>query len=766
MEAEAAAVIRGTVVRSFAAYPDSPWMAGKLQREEGDVISFSGKVFANVGDRLELTGKWTQHPKFGRQFEAMTGIAKMNESPEALAHMLATDERFEGIGPARARKIVEVALRVSGDGDIASALRDSTEEIARLSGVAVEIVKNAAEVWNSKRSYFDALAALCSQGWTNGQASKIIRAYGENAATVVAADPYALIKRIARFGFKTVDAVAQKMGIPEGNPHRLEAGVAYCLDAISEDGSTWTTRQGLFAKAENELRPNSIAVEDGIRAAIERMIARGEIHVDEAMDGQEIVAYARLAAIEFATFKILIDGLESKGEKCKPIRLDGERARAVIPTLNAGQLAALRGFANRRFAVISGGAGVGKTYTMKAICDVAQESGLTVGLCAPTGKAAKRLSESTDRDAKTIHRILETKFNEDTGSFQFTRDASNPMDFDLVIVDEVSMVDVRLMRSLVDALRGRARLLLVGDHHQIPSVGPGAILRDILSQRDRFRESVHVLTEIVRQAGDLAKNTTAILDGVVSRNQSPAWAILPTERGDEIGASNMAAKLIESIVTSPEPLEPWGRTLDLAWDIQVLSPMRKGPLGTWALNANIQALRQRLLGNPPPEPTEKDRAPKPLVGDRVIWTQNDYELALFNGTQAIVQKINKDGSMDLLTEDDREVTIPSGKRQLIEVAYAITIHKAQGSQWPCVILAISSAHNVMRDRNLLYTGASRAEKSLTILGDQAGIGTFANSRKSSQRQTFGAFMVLGWTPKLESDRIIELDSGSSIVIDV
>lgn len=749
---------RGVVRRVFFCNPSKPWMSGVLQPEgSAGEIKFSGKVAAQVGDRLEITGSWTQHPKYGRQFEAETGLVKMDESPDALIHLLASDGRFKQLGPVRARKVVEAALALSEDGDIASALKKYGAAIADRSGVSLDIVENAAEVWNAKRGYFDALALLCGQGWSNAQAQTIVSVLGENAPSIVRADPYMLIGRIPRFGFRTVDVIAIKMGTKSTDPARLSAGLAYVLDEMGGEGNTFTTRDGLIAQAIQEMRPDTLDGEDLIRDQLELLINLGHIHLDVLPSGEEVVADARLAAVEFDVFERLLAGLGDAD--VKPLSMNGPRAQAILPTLNQGQAAALAGFSKFRFGVISGGAGVGKTYTMRAICEVAEENGLVVALCAPTGKAARKLAHATGRSAATIHRLLEPTFDEATGAFSFGRGAKYPLEADLIIVDEVSMMDVRLARSLLTALnptglppeRGpAARLLLVGDHNQIPSVSPGAILRDVLSARKRYPGSVHILTEIVRQAGVLARNTTAILDGMVVTQGSPPWGIEQTEKGHEESAAAMVSSLVESVVTSPEPLQPFNRPLDLAWDVQVLAPMRKGPLGTYALNVHLQRLRQRLLGNPPPEPVEKDDRSKPLIGDRVIWTKNDYTLDLFNGTQAIVTGLKKGGAMDLFVEDGREVTIPPEKKGHVELAYALTIHKSQGSEWPFVVLVASSSHWHMHDRNLLYTGASRASESLTILGDLTGVRHFAKERRSFHRQTFGEHLVAGWKPKLDA----------------
>lgn len=744
-----AITLRGKVGRVFFSNPSGPFMAGTLEPDDTKThtgaVRFSGKLAANVGDKLELVGDWTEHPRFGRQFDAKTALIKMDESPDALAHLLASDDRFRGLGPVRAKRVVEAALALSDGGDMAQALRDHTWKIAERAGCPVDVVENAAEVWNSKKAHFEALAQLCEQGWSNAQAQSILHRFGEGAPALVRADPYMLIGKIARFGFRTVDAIARRLGVPSNDPNRLMTGVAYCLDEMGSNGNTWTTRDGLVENAIQELRPDTLDGEDRIRDALKNLIASGMVVVEHAPNGIEVVADAALAAAEFDVFWRLIEGLDDR-HRLPSLNLTGPRCAAVIGTLNKGQAHALACFSSSRFSVISGGAGSGKTYTMRAICEAAEENGLVVALAAPTGKAARRLAHLAERPASTVHRLLEPIFDETSGQFRFRRGPACPIEADLIVIDEVSMMDVKLMRSLLVAIAPDTRLLLVGDHNQIPSVSPGAILRDILSAEKRFGDSVTILREIVRQAGVLARNTCAILDGLAVTQTTPSWGITKTEKGSEEAAATMAAALFEALVTAPEPLQPFGRQLDPAWDVQVLSPMKKGPLGTHALNVELQKLRQRLLGNPPPPALKADERPKPLVGDRVIWTENDYTLDLFNGTQGIVLGLEKGGAMRLFIEDGREVVIPPEKRSRVDLAYALTIHKAQGSQWPCVILVASSAHYIMHDRNLLYTGASRAAESLTILGDMNGLRHFAAERKSAERQTFGAFIVRGWLP--------------------
>lgn len=762
----------GVVRRSFFANPDGPAMAGILTLDDASAalvrqresrtgqrlidrdqsIRFAGRCFAAAGDRLEVTGQWTKHPRFGDQFTAETGLVKMNESPDALVHLLASSNEFTGLGPVRARQIVDVALAMSEDGTVTDALLRYPTEIAQQANVSVAIVEAAAEAWGAKRNHFEALVQLCSQGWTNGQAARLVEHFGESAAAIVRADPYQLVSKLDRFGFKTVDVVARRMGVTSNDPGRLAAGVAYCLDRAGEDGHTWTSREALITRAEDELRPDTLEAEDLIRQALDGLIALGLVHIDHAPTGEEITASSRTAAKEFELFRRLTAGLLQPADAL--LSFAGPKAQEFVRTLNLGQRRAIDGLTRRQFSVISGSAGSGKTYLQRAVAIAAQECGLSIAFAAPTGKAARRLQQSVGCRASTVHRLLESTYDEESGGFVFKRNEGYPLDADIVAVDEFSMADVKLALHLVRALKPDARLVLVGDHQQIPSVEAGAVLRDLFSARDRFSESVHVLTEVVRQAGELKRNTTALLDGVVVKNESPEWGFIRTERGDELATENKVASVVEFLVTAPEPLEPFGRFLDLAWDVQVLAPMKKRELGTYALNVHLQRVRQRLLGNRPPEPTPEGKPPRPLVGDRVIWTENDAALDLFNGTQALVVGLPKGGAMELLIEDGREVTIPPAKRSKVEVAWALTIHRSQGSEWPCVLLVASTKHAVMHDRNLIYTGASRASESLTIIGDAPGLRRFANTQRATKRRTFGEFLVQGWEPTLRSPQAV------------
>jgi exodeoxyribonuclease V alpha subunit len=733
--------VTGVVDRVFFVNYDRPMMAGILSTPEGS-IRFQGSVAADVGDSVELVGDYGP-TDYGERFIVEKGQLKIDQSIEGLEYMLAKRKEFKGIGPVRALSIVNALRELEGLDDPFSLLALHSVKVAHLSGVPREMIEKIGELCIEHRARYESIAVLCQQGWTDAQAQAIIHRFGENAGAMVARDPYQLIGRVPRFGFKTVDQVALKMGINPTDPLRLQSGVAFCFDHFGRDGHTWVTRPELVSLAMSELRPDTLDAETKIVESIDDLVRQG-VAVEFDLGGDVLaICDARVARAEISVFKNLMAGLAQPVSE--GMSYADPEVRDLYLQLNEGQRAALLGLTGRRFGVVTGGAGVGKTFTMRAVTRLFETNGKTVMLAAPTGKAARKLSHSTDRHAQTIHRLLESRYDRTSGAFSFARNNSNPIDADLIVLDEFSMVPIDLMARFLDAVASSCRLLLVGDHHQIPSVGAGAILRDVLLMRGRFSDSIHALSKVVRQAGELERNTSKLIDGELIGLNSRAWEIVRTEDGQEGGAANVVAKLVEQLVINPSPID--GQEIDIAWDVQVLSPMKKGPMGTHTLNVQLQALRHRLMGSPPPKPPVKpDMPPLPLPGDRVIWVENDYELDLFNGTQAIyVEKLKKGGAL-LFTEDGREVEVPEKKVKLFQVGYALTIHKSQGSEWPYVVLVAGSPHHVMHDRNLLYTGASRASKMLRLVGDIRGMKRFAREQRSSVRRTLGRAICMGWTP--------------------
>jgi exodeoxyribonuclease V alpha subunit len=734
--------IKGTVRRIFfprAGEPHSGWMAGKVEVDGEGLVSFAGNVHAGIGDVVELVGSW-ETGKYGRQFKADSGSVSMDESTEGLEELLAKGSEFKGVGPARARKIVRAVLEVANGASMSETLIEHPAAIAERADVPLAIVEAAAKAWEEKRELFEVLEVLVGMGWTRSQASNIHAELGAAGVVQSRENPYALIGRVPRLGFRTVDSVALANGIGKNSPERIRAGIAFCLDEISSQGHTYTDRAALVDEIRHQLQPDSLRFDELLEVELAGLVEEGIVHSGATPLGAPLIALDAWRSRELHAFAFLLEGMTTELE---PLSLEGVEA---VESLNREQRAAVEGFSRRRVSVITGGAGVGKTYTMRSIVDVAEANGLKVALGAPTGKASKRLSQATERQALTIHKLLEPVMVKRTGKFKFTRHAGNPLEVDLVVIDEASMIDVKLMSQLVAAIQDGARLLLVGDHNQIPSVGPGAILRDLLAAERAFPDSIHVLRTVVRQAGVLARNTNAVLAGTVPGDPSAPWRVVEYAKEQVEGGPDLIARMVDKFTHTTHDF--FGRQLDPLWDVQVLAPQHKGPIGVHAINAELQRWRARMLGNDAPPVAEPDKPVRPMVGDRVLFTRNNYELDLMNGTQAVVlvEKV-KGGGMVIVTDDGREVEIPSDQRQYVVTAWAMSFHKAQGSEWPAVIVVASSSHWHMHDRNLLYTGTSRASEAVRIVGDRAGMRHFAEYQRSEKRQTFGAFLTRGHAPQ-------------------
>jgi exodeoxyribonuclease V alpha subunit len=412
----------------------------------------------------------------------------------------------------------------------------------------------------------------------------------------------------------------------------------------------------------------------------------------------------------------------------------------VAPDLNAGQRLAVLAALRHNQVLICGGAGSGKTYTIAAIERVCTERGLKVVLAAPTGKAAKRIEQVVGREASTIHRLLE--FNGE----EFKKGPDEPIEADVVIVDEVSMVDVPLAWRLYRALRlGRMALVLVGDHNQLPPVGPGNLLRDLIERRPI---PTVLLDEVVRQAGVLKENSIAILRGEVRKTAEPKadgrrpW-YLCNQFDDALGAQRFLLELYEK--TLAEKLR-----FDLLADVQLLTPMRKGPLGVDALNVELQRLLQKKLWNVDVSELRPGRRPEFLVGDKVLQTRNDYRLDVMNGAVGTVVDVDRHARTLRLRFDDREFEIDrhGPEAQRLSLAYALTIHKAQGSEFRCAVIVVHKAHSFMHHRNLFYTGVTRAREVAVVVGDRWGMRHCAEKQQVERRKTF--LSVLDFPPAEES----------------
>jgi exodeoxyribonuclease V alpha subunit len=718
--AEERALLRGIVETVF--YSGPTFSAGRLRTADGALVNFAGKVFARPNDAVRLEGQWADHPKYGRQFTVECLAYDLEMDPDGLANFLANHPDVKGIGPAKARLIAD-RFGIGFD----TAIRSNPEAVAAVAKVPVESVMALQRIWIANGAFNAAMTYLSRYGLTHHQVTTLVDRFGSQVVPILESDPYVLMREISGFGFKRVDKIARKMGTPKDLPSRIRAGIHYCVLAALDDGDCWVEYEDLLDRANTLLVMDTLDSRDVIEHHLEALIA------DERLTCQPferlVVADPEIHRMERELADVLRTASRPNPHAVaeQDGLLDAEGAE-----LNPEQRAAVKNALSYSISLMTGGAGSGKTYAVSTITSIADRLELSVVLAAPTGKAAKRLEQVVGHEASTIHRLL--GFNGHT----YSRDALNPIEADILVIDEVSMVDVPLAWRLFQATnREKTAVVLVGDHNQLPPVGPGNLLRDLVKSR---AIPITVLTRIIRQAGELKENSTAILAGEVrptSEVKSGArrpWYVIDkfTDAGD---LRRMLLLLFDEVLR-----ERLG--FDLVRDVHVLTPTHKGPLGTVELNIELQRLLQRKLFQFDVPDVEAGHRPRLYPGDKVIQTRNDYELGVMNGSMGTVVSADpKDGLV--VDFDSRPVEIKSGSDALgnIQLAYATSIHKVQGSEFPCAVVVTHKSHAFMHHRNLLYTAVTRAKESVIILGDHWGIEHCAQKRQVDQRNTFLSFLL-------------------------
>ena len=715
---EAAATVRGRIEALFFSSPQ--FSAGRLRTDSGDTVSFAGSLMVQEHDPVVLHGAWERHPKFGRQFKVSHFAFDQRMGPDGLAHYLANHPDIKGIGPVKARRIVEAF----GD-DFDRIIDEEPERIASVAKVPIDAVQALRTEWLRRRTLNASITWLASFELTHHQMTALIEKFGNAIVTVLKTDPYLLVREVPGFGFKRVDLVARKMGTPKEHPSRLRAGIVHSVAERLDQGDCWVDYEELIELANALLVMDIADSRDRIEEALDALIADGTLAC-VSLGGRFLVAQPHIHQME----RDLADVFTTKLRRNPHFQTeDVERAVAAAGVkLNEPQQRALAASAKNNLVLVSGGAGSGKTFTVAAITRLYEERGLKVVLSAPTGKAAKRIEQVVGREALTLHRLL--GFN----GKAFTANPEAPIQADVIIVDEVSMVDVSLGWQLFRAVDlEKTCVVLVGDHNQLPPVGPGNLLRDLI---ERQPIPTVVLDQVVRQAGVLKENSIAVLRGDVRRTADvgtdgrPPWIVV-NRLSEVLDAQRYVLELFDSVLV--EKLR-----FDLLADVQLLTPTRKGPLGVDALNIELQRLVQKKLwGIDVPEP-RPGRRPEFLRHDRVIQTRNNYDLGVMNGAIGIVTAVGPRRGEIHVRFDDQEIEFTpenEGAKDL-SLAYALTIHKAQGSEFPCAVLVVHKAHSFMHHRNLFYTGVTRARYVAIVIGDLWGMRNCAEKEQVERRKTF------------------------------
>lgn len=702
------------------------WKLGKIKDRTGTISTFVGEIQIEVRQEVELLGIWKTHPKYGKQFAADLAVPVVELSTDGLRQWLETNGAARGIGPVKSRKLID---HYGADG-FETALLDHPEEVAAVVGIALEWVNDLATYWKSRKASILVQAGLLKTGLKPGEARKVFEAHGADSLVLVESRPYVLTE-IDGIGFKTADGIARRLNVPLDNPARIQAGLLYTLHEKGfSKGSTCMKCGELLEEGAKllGLSDNHELLESGLNELVETKQMC-------AVDGLYTTAFAMNCERETAGFLGRLHGPNPYIDPDDVDRLIDEHWGDLEN--DPYQRLAMRLALKHQGALITGGAGVGKSTILRVLASIYKDAGLRVRLCAPTGKAARRIEERTGHKASTIHKLLEYSGNE------WGRDRHNQLSIDVLIVDESSMIDATLGWRLLQSVPDKCCVVLVGDHNQLPPVDAGALLRDCI-KHDLL--PVQVLAECHRQAGLLLKNCNTILKGKFANNEpcrtEPAKFMLGKPPRSDTGLNGyiwvvndqmrdlelLASKVVDVFTRFvPEKLG-----IDPVREFQVIGPMYNGPAGVQRLNVLLQESRQRMLGVTVP-PVDAGKTPRPMAKDRVICTRNNYDLGIMNGNQGVV--ISAKPLVIDFDDGIGVVAIPSDCVGDISLSYCLTIHKYQGSEIPAVLMICHSTNWFMLDRNLLYTAATRAQKCLMLLGDAVGVNAAVNKVGETARQT-------------------------------
>jgi exodeoxyribonuclease V alpha subunit len=733
-EARTGAVLEATLERITFANAQTGYTVARVDTGRGgDLVTVVGSMLgARPGERLRLHGRWGAHPQYGRQFQVEDFTTVLPATVQGIRRYLGSG-LVKGIGPRLAERIVDhfgtEALRV---------IEEEPARLAEVPNLGPKRTRLIVEAWEEQRAIKEVMVFLQGVGVSTSLAVRIYRQYGDGSIAVVRDEPYRLAAEVWGIGFRTADTIATAMGVPHDSLQRVEAGVQFVLSEATGQGHCFLPGPDLVARAVDVLQVPPALVGHGLAVLVaEQGVIRDEL---PGTGGEPPTIAYYLVPFHRAEVSLAagLRRLAEAGEDRMPAfgRVDWDAALAWLrrrtgADLAPGQQEAVRLALTERVAVLTGGPGCGKSFTVRSIVTLAAAKGARVLLAAPTGRAAKRLTELTGVEAVTVHRLLELRPG---GDAAYDRD--RPLDADLVVVDESSMLDLLLANKLVRAVAPGAHLLLVGDVDQLPSVGAGEVLRDLLAGGTPVP---HVrLTQVFRQASRSGVVTNAHRINAGSPPQVRGlddFFLFSTDDAEE------AARLTVDVVTRRIPAR-FG--LDPRRDVQVLTPVHRGPAGAAALN---ELLQEALT------PARADRAEKRFggrvfrVGDKVTQIRNDYDKGangVFNGTQGVVTAIDPvDQTLTVVTDEDEEIPYDFGELDELVHAYAVTVHRSQGSEYPCVVVPLTTGAWAMLQRNLLYTAVTRAKRLVVLVGSPRALGQAVRATGSGRRHTALAHRLRG-----------------------
>lgn len=675
------------------------------------------------GEVIEMTGGWKIHPTFGEQFEVSTYSIKAPSTINGIKKYLGSG-LVRGIGPVMAERIVDCFGKSSLE-----VIENNPARLREVDGIGEKRIEMIKAAWAEQKEIRNVMLFLQSHEVSAAYAIRIFRRYGQDSVEVVTENPYRLATDIPGVGFLTADRIAFKLGFEKDNPLRIRAGILYVLNQLSEEGHVYYPYDFLIDKSLEILETGK----DRAAAAIAEAASDGEVVIEELCYGTK--NRESLRAVYLARFYVCETGIAGHFarlfEAPKSVRpIDTEKALKWVEnrldfSLAENQKAAVGCAAENKIMIITGGPGTGKTTIIRAILEIFKQLQVNILLAAPTGRAAKKMSEATGHPAGTIHRML--SFNAQAGGFQKNQD--NPLKCDMLIVDEASMIDTVLMYHLLKAVPPAATLILVGDIHQLPSVGPGNVLNDVI-----FSEMVPVvrLSEIFRQARQsrIIVNAHKINSGII-----PGFEEADEDTDFYFIEQQDPEKVVDIIVELVSKRIPRRFCFDPVEDVQVLSPMHKGVCGT----ANLNRMLQERLN---PEKTLISTGGSIFkLHDKVMQTRNNYEKQVFNGDIGRVVSVEADFRQVKIGFDGREIDYAFSELDEVVPAYAVSVHKSQGSEFPVVVMPVLTQHYIMLQRNLLYTGVTRGRRLVVLVGTKKAMAIAVKNDKPRQRYTHLAFRM-------------------------
>ncbi len=699
-------------------------------RQNNEVHTAVGAVpQLKEGQNLKIRGQWGSHPQFGRQFKIEEFEEILPTSAEGIERYLSSGV-IHGIGPVTAKKIV------SKFGDKTLEILDNDiNKLKEIEGIGKKKLEIIIDSYNEQKELKNISIFLQEHGLSINQCLKIYKKYGAMSIDVVKENPYILSDEISGIGFKTADRIAKSLGIEEDSDFRVQSGLKYIINNFCAAGNTYMPKDELVKEASEILGVDRKIVEQNIiNASLDNRI---RLEMLENHEGVFTIPYyyselgitnriLTLAIGNFQNINVDIEDLITKFESENKINFAVSQKEAILGAFQNG------------IEIITGGPGTGKTTIIKAIIDIFEKCSMKVVLGAPTGRAAKRMSESTGREAKTIHRLLDMGISDDEEEKVFQKTDAEPIDADVVIIDEASMIDVALMNNLLKAIKVGTRLIIVGDVDQLPSVGAGNVLSDLIESN--FTKVVR-LGEIFRQG----KESMIVVNAhKINKGEMP----ILNEKGKDFffvreeSQDRMVKTIVDLINTR---LPKFNKNWDKYKDIQILAPMKKGNLGVMNLNQKLQEVLNEK------KPYKREREFRDITfreGDKVMQIKNNYTLkwtrvagigdnegeGVFNGDMGFIESINnEDKSLTVIFDDERRVVYDFVFLDELELAYAITIHKSQGSEFPVVIIPVYMGAPFLMNRNLLYTGITRAKQMVVIAGFPKALKYMVDNTRSMER---------------------------------